>query len=304
MKSPSTNKRTQALKAIAKRNFQAGNMSIPTTIQVVSQATASDAALDAISDAIPDAFPNPIPRSIPGTISSTTEAHSTSRKVSLLDIEEDLFDVEQNVANGCHSGVGSTVMPSQNSFTPTNSTRTKGAKNTFQTNATAVTTNLTLSIELLYALIKKTISALAKQIAIEEAELQAWVDLQVIVPAKTILALLRLAQEHHLDPLKEEVALALYEEGNWQAYITVEGWSKLLNCHPAFDGITFSESSEHANNIPIWMECTIYRKDRVKPIVIREYFEEVKGEQAIWQKMPRRMLRHRVMQQCARLAVG
>jgi len=173
-----------------------------------------------------------------------------------------------------------------------------------QTNTTVVTANVTLSIELLYTLIKKTISSSAKRLAIEEAELQAWVDLQVMVPAKTILALLRLAQDHHLDPLKEEVALALYEEGNWQAYITVEGWSKLLNCHPAFDGITFSESPEHTNSIPIWMECTIYRKDRVKPIVIREYFEEVKGEQAIWLKMPRRMLRHRVMQQCARLAVG
>ena len=296
MKSPRTNKRTQALKAIAKRNFQAGNMSIPIAFQVASQATTSDD----IPEAMPDAFPNPIPHLIPNAI----KAQSTSRTVTLLDIEEDLFDVEQKIANDCHNGVGATVMPSPGGFTPTNSTRTKGAKNTAQTKATAVTTNLTLSIELLYALIKKTISALAKRLAIEEAELQAWVDLQVLVPAKTILALLRLAQEHHLDPLKEEVALALYEEGNWQAYITVEGWSKLLNCHPAFDGIAFSESSEHANNIPIWMECTIYRKDRVRPIVIREYFEEVKGEQAIWQKMPRRMLRHRVMQQCARLAVG
>ena len=300
MKSPSTNKRTQALKAIAKCNFQAGNMSIPTTFQAASQATTSDAVLDAISDAIS----NPTPEAISHSIPNAVKAQSKSRTVSLLDIEEDLFDIEQKIANGCQSGVGATVIPSPGGFTPTNSTTTKGGKNAAQTNKAAVTTNLILSIEILYALIKKTISSTAKRLAIEEAELQAWVDLQVMVPAKTILALLRLAQEHHLDPLKEEVALALYEEGNWQAYITVEGWSKLLNCHPAFDGIAFSESSEHANNIPIWMECTIYRKDRVRPIVIREYFEEVKGEQAIWQKMPRRMLRHRVMQQCARLAVG
>lgn len=120
----------------------------------------------------------------------------------------------------------------------------------------------------------------------------------------TLLALLRIAREHHLDPLKEEVALALYDDCHWQAYITVEGYSKLLNNHPAFDGIVFSQSEESSNGIPIWMECTIYRKDRSYPIVVREYFEEVKGEQAIWQKMPRRMFRHRVMQQCARLAVG
>jgi len=61
---------------------------------------------------------------------------------------------------------------------------------------------------------------------------------------------------------------------------------------------------KNTNGILIWMECTIYRKDRSLPIMVREYFAEVKGEQAIWQKMPRRMLRHRVMQQCARLAMG
>jgi hypothetical protein len=31
---------------------------------------------------------------------------------------------------------------------------------------------------------------------------------------------------------------------------------------------------------------------------------EVQNDHAIWQKMPRRMLRHRVMQQCARIAFG
>ena len=103
---------------------------------------------------------------------------------------------------------------------------------------------------------------------------------------------------------KIKEALALYDDCHWQAYITVEGYSKMLNCHPGFDGIVFTESPELTNGVPIWMECTIYRKDRRLPIVIREYFEEVKGEQAIWQKMPRRMLRHRAMQQCARLAIG
>ena len=125
-----------------------------------------------------------------------------------------------------------------------------------------------------------------------------------MAPKQTLLALLRLARANGLDPLKEEVALALYDDAHWQAYITVEGYSKMLNHHPAFDGIVFNQSEENTNGVPIWMECAIYRKDRSVPIVVREYFEEVKGDQAIWQKMPRRMLRHRVMQQCARLAVG
>jgi hypothetical protein len=163
---------------------------------------------------------------------------------------------------------------------------------------------LALPIALFNQLIKKEITKTANALDLEEAELQAWIDLQVMAPKQTLLALLRIAREHQLDPLKEEVALALYEDSHWQAYITVEGYSKILNTHPAFDGIIFTQSEEHTNGIPIWMECTIYRKDRSNPIMVREYFEEVKGEQAIWQKMPRRMLRHRVMQQCARLAMG
>ncbi|MCE7530737.1 recombinase RecT [Polynucleobacter sp. IMCC 29146] len=163
---------------------------------------------------------------------------------------------------------------------------------------------LTLPIKLLNDLIKKEVGKAAKVLELEETELQAWIDLQVMTPKQTLLALLRIAIEHHLDPLKEEVTLALYEDTHWQAYITVEGYCKILNSHPAFDGITFKESPQLSNDIPLWMECTIYRKDRSMPTIIREYFEEVKGEQTIWQKMPRRMLRHRVMQQCARLSFG
>lgn len=165
-------------------------------------------------------------------------------------------------------------------------------------------TNFTLPIELLTNLIKKEVEINAKQLSLENAELQAWVDLQAMTPKQTILALLRLARENGLDPLKEEVALALYEDTQWQAYITIQGYSKMLNRHPAFDGITFTQSEEGRNGMPIWMECTIYRKDRSQPTKVREYFEEVKRDQAVWQKMPRRMLRHRVMQQCARLALS
>jgi hypothetical protein len=40
---------------------------------------------------------------------------------------------------------------------------------------------------------------------INEQELQAWINLQIEVPAKTILSLLRTMQHWHLDPLNEEI---------------------------------------------------------------------------------------------------
>lgn len=35
-----------------------------------------------------------------------------------------------------------------------------------------------------------------------------------------------------------------YEDGHWQAFITIDGRSKLINNHPAFSGISFTEPAE------------------------------------------------------------
>lgn len=69
-----------------------------------------------------------------------------------------------------------------------------------------------------------------------------------------------------------------------------------------FNGLTFTQSDTLIEGVPEWIECSIYRRDRILPITVREYLTEVRGENAIWQKMPRRMLRHRALQQCVRLA--
>jgi hypothetical protein len=212
---------------------------------------------------------------------------------SLVNIQEDLLDESTNQ-----------TLEKDQTFTGITGASSQGVGDQEKSQPLVSKTNLPVPIEILTRLITKELNKTAKHLDLEVEELQAWLDLQVMAPKQTLLTLLRLARANNLDPLKEEVALALYDDCHWQAYITVEGYSKMLNCHPAFDGISFSQSPEKINDIPAWMECTIYRKDRSQPIVVREYFEEVKGEQAIWQKMPRRMLRHRVMQQCARLAMG
>jgi hypothetical protein len=164
-------------------------------------------------------------------------------------------------------------------------------------------TRLAQSIEIFHHLIDKELTKAANLLGIDESELKAWVDLQIEVPAKTILNLLRTMQSLHLDPLNEEIGFTQFEDGQWQALITIEGCSRLLNQHSQFNGLTFKQSDTLIDGVPEWMECSIYRKDRVLPTTVREYLNEVRGETAIWQKMPRRMLRHRVLQQCVRLAL-
>ena len=155
---------------------------------------------------------------------------------------------------------------------------------------------------LIQALIQKEIIAAAQLIGLDPLELLAWLDLFKAVPEKTWLCLLRMILEYRLDPLKEELFLHCYDNGQWQVLISVDGWIKLISRHPHFVGIVFTESSQMINDIPTWIECAIYRSDRTMPMVVREYFIEVKQETVIWQKMPRRMLRHRALQQCARLS--
>jgi hypothetical protein len=107
-----------------------------------------------------------------------------------------------------------------------------------------------------------------------------------------------------LEAFPDEIATHQYEDGHWQAFITIDGWSKLINSHPAFSGISFTESSELVGGVPTWMSCTIYRNDRVVPIEVKEYLCEIQTEHSIWKNMPRRMLRHHVIAQCARLSFG
>ncbi|QWE27136.1 recombinase RecT [Polynucleobacter sp. AP-Ainpum-60-G11] len=165
-------------------------------------------------------------------------------------------------------------------------------------------TNIAQSIELFNQLIAKELARAASGLGIDEAELQAWVDLQIEVPAKVILTLLRMMQNLHLDPLSEEIGCTQYEDGQWQVLITIEGCAKLLNQHPQFNGLHFTQADTLIDGLPEWLECSIYRKDREVPTTVREYLTEVKGENETWKKMPRRMLRHRALQQCVRLAIA
>ena len=108
----------------------------------------------------------------------------------------------------------------------------------------------------------------------------------------------------HLDPLNGEIGFTQYEDGSWQIFITIEGCSKLLNTHSQFNGLVFNQADTLIDGVLEWIECSIFRRDRIMPITVREYLIEVRRDHDIWREMPRRMLRHRALQQCVRLAIA
>lgn len=148
------------------------------------------------------------------------------------------------------------------------------------------------------------INTLCQTLVLDSEEVQLWLDQHLGVPLYPQVQLLRLASKYQLDLLSDELALLQNQDQTYHPLITIDGWSKLINNHPQCAGMSLSDSTELIDGIPAWMECTIYRNDRILPIVIKEYLEEVRTDHSSWQQMPRRMLIHRVIQQCARLALG
>jgi phage recombination protein Bet len=133
-------------------------------------------------------------------------------------------------------------------------------------------------------------------------------------------ALLIVANQHGLNPWTKEIYAFPDKQNGIIPVVSVDGWSRIINSHPAFDGMEFKFSEEMvtmegaASTAHAWTECTIYRKDRAHPTVIREYLDEVyrppfkskdgymvKGP---WQTHPKRFSRHKAMIQCARMAFG
>lgn len=123
-----------------------------------------------------------------------------------------------------------------------------------------------------------------------------------------LMALLIVAEQFGLNPFTREL-YAFPDGGGIVPMISVDGWIRIINEHPQFDGLEFSEGplieGGPYGGLPEWMDCTIYRKDRTRAVSIREYMEECFNERSpVWKKSPRRFLRHRALIQCGRVAFG
>lgn len=123
------------------------------------------------------------------------------------------------------------------------------------------------------------------------------------VTNEQMMALLVVAEQYDLNPWTKEL-YAFPQGGGIVPVVGVDGWSRIINTNPQFDGMDFEDGPVDAFGIPEWIKCTIHRKDRSHPISTKEYFAEVRRDTAPWKSHPRRMLRHKATIQCARLAFG
>lgn len=139
-----------------------------------------------------------------------------------------------------------------------------------------------------------------------------------------MLALLVVAEQYNLNPFTREI-YAFPDKHNKGIFpvVGVDGWSRIINDHPQYDGVEFVYADKMVNmpganvECPEWIECVIYRKDRSRPTRIKEFIDEVyrlpsqgngqNGPYTIngpWQTHTKRQLRHKGLIQCARVALG
>lgn len=110
-------------------------------------------------------------------------------------------------------------------------------------------------------------------------------------------ALLIVASQYGLNPWTRELYAFPDKNNGIVPVVGVDGWSRIINGHPQFDGLDFEQDGESCT-------CIIYRKDRNHPIRVTEWLDECKRGTGPWQSHPKRMLRHKAMIQCARIAFG
>ena len=146
-----------------------------------------------------------------------------------------------------------------------------------------------------------TLQIMADRLGCESGKLLATLKATCFKGAtnEQMMALCIVANQYHLNPFTKELYAFPDKGGGIVPVVGVDGWARIVNEHPQFDGMEFTTSDDGTE-----CTCKIFRKDRAHPIAVTEYLAECRRNTDPWRTSPRRMLRHKAMIQCARYAFG
>lgn len=151
------------------------------------------------------------------------------------------------------------------------------------------------------ALVLKQVNQLAETLGIPDSD-----ELIVVLKATAfkgnvsdaqMSGLLIVAQQFGLNPWTKEIYAFPDQNNGIVPVVGVDGWARIINSHAQFDGMDFQQDDDSCT-------CIMYRKDRSHPVKVTEFLSECKRPVKPWQTHPKRMLRHKAMIQCARIAFG
>lgn len=124
-----------------------------------------------------------------------------------------------------------------------------------------------------------------------------------------LAALLAVAYEYHLNPFIREIYCYRAKSGALVPIVGFDGWIRLVQRQPSFDGEEFTSGYDESPDKRgeargFFYECKMFRKDRSRPTIVREYHNENWRDTDPWNQMPNRMTRMRSYIQCARVCFG
>ena len=115
------------------------------------------------------------------------------------------------------------------------------------------------------------------------------------------VAFLMVAKEYNLNPITKQI-YAFPSKGAIVPIVSIDGWLRIINDNPQFDGMEFVDNVTDGKLFSI--TCRMYRKDRSRPVEVTEYMSECLRGTDTWKQWPARMLRHKATIQSARYAFG
>lgn len=129
-----------------------------------------------------------------------------------------------------------------------------------------------------------------------------------------MMALMVVSDQYGLNPFTKEIYAFPDKNNGIVPVVGVDGWSRIINTHRHFDGVEFRYSDNMVqmqgalSKAPEWIEAILYRKDRSRPVIVREYLDECYKPPGKfpgpWQTHPKRFLRHKSLIQGARIGFG
>lgn len=153
------------------------------------------------------------------------------------------------------------------------------------------------------------LTQVAKRLSVSETELQSIV-LNTVMPNggrgvtnEQFVSFIAVANEYKLNPLVKEIYAFPATGGGIQPIVSIDGWLRIINSHPDFDGMMHEDILDQNGNITA-IKCSIFKKNTKHPIVVTEYMAECARQTEPWKKWPARMLRHKATIQCGRYAFG
>lgn len=151
---------------------------------------------------------------------------------------------------------------------------------------------------------QSALAIMANKFSVEPARLLETLKATLMPKAtnEELLSFVVTANQYGLNPFTREIYAFPARNGGIQPVVSVDGWIKMMNSHPQFDGIEFS--TEDKDGKPFSVTATIHHKERSHPVQVTEYFSECSRNTEPWKVNPRRMLRHKALIQCARVAFG